>query len=57
MGTSEIAEEVFFCIPTFLVAKEDNALPVQGGQTADQGAIFAKRSVAPEFKKFSGSLA
>jgi hypothetical protein len=57
MGTSEIAEKVFFRIPTFLVAEEDNALPVQGGQTADQGAIFAKRTVAPELEEFCGSLA
>ena len=57
MGTSEIAEEIFFCIPTFLVAEEDNALPVQGGQTADQRAIFTKGAVAPEFEEFGGAVA
>ena len=57
MGTSEIAQEIFFCIPTFLVAEEDNALPVQGRQTSDERAIFAKGAVASEFEEFGSAMA
>jgi hypothetical protein len=57
MGTSEIAQEIFFCIPTFLVAEEDNAVPVQGGQPADERAIFAKGAVASEFEELGGAMA
>ncbi len=50
VGTAEIAAKVFFGIAPFLVSKKDDPLLVEGGQTTDQGPVFAKGAVSPELE-------
>ena len=56
VSAAEIAAKIFFCVAAFLVTKKDDALLVEGGQTSDQGPIFAKGAVSAELEDVSGPV-
>ena len=53
MGTAEIAQEIFFSIPSLLMANNHNLLAVKLSQTGNDRLIIAKEPVPVQFTKVS----